>query len=107
LEKALDEERRKVKPKLPVLPIPIPDFLDMEAYLLEIEDRAEALLDQIRSMGGGFLSLYDLTADKSWVEVVRVFMMLLFLAQQDEIDLHQDEDETDIIVRVKESVEDE
>ncbi len=107
LEKALDDERRKVKPKLPVLPMPIPDFLDMEAYLLEIEDRAEALLNQIRSMGGGFLSLYDLTADKSWVEVVRVFMMLLFLAQRDEIDLHQDEDETDIIVRVKESVEDE
>ena len=53
LEKALDDERRKVKPKLPVLPMPIPDFLDMEAYLLEVEDRAEALLDQIRSMGGG------------------------------------------------------
>ena len=64
-------------------------------------------MTRLGAWAGGFLSLYDLTADKSWVEVVRVFMMLLFLAQRDEIDLHQDEDETDIIVRVKESVEDE
>lgn len=107
LEKAMVDGRRSAKPTLPILPMPIPEFLDVEAYLLEIEEHAETLLDRMRDMGGGSLSLYDLTADKSWLEVVRLFMLLLFLAQLDKIDLYQDEDELDIIVRVKELDEDE
>ena len=107
LERALTDERRGATVKLPVLPTPIPDFLDMDAYLLEIEVRADDLLERITGMGGGPLSFFDLVPERSLFEVVRVFMMLLFLAQQDKIDLHQDEDETDIKITVKEQDEDE
>jgi len=106
LEKALTEERRGTTPKLPVLPTPIPDFLDMEAYLLEIEERADNLLERIVGMGSGPFSFFDLIEDRNLLAVVRTFMMLLFLAQQEKIDLYQDEDETDIMISVKEADDD-
>ncbi len=103
LEQALTDGRRSTAPRLPVLPMPIPDFLDMEAYLLEIQERSESLLEQIKGMGGGPMSLFDLVTDRSLLEVIRVFMMLLFLAQGNKIDLSQDEEEIDVMITVKES----
>ncbi len=102
LEQALTDGRRSTAPRLPVLPMPIPDFLDMEAYLLEIQERSESLLERIKGMGGGPLSLFDLVTDITLLEVVRVFMMLLFLAQGNKIDLDQDEEEVDVMITVKE-----
>lgn len=102
LEQALTDGRRSTAPRLPVLPMPIPDFLDMEAYLLEIQERSESLLERIKGMGGGPLSLFDLVTDITLLEVVRVFMMLLFLAQGNKIDLDQDEEEVDVLITVKE-----
>jgi len=58
-------------------------------------------------MGGGPFSFFDLIEDRGLLEVVRVFIMLLFLAQRDKVNLYQDEEETDIKVEVKELVEDE
>ena len=106
LEKALTEERRR-SIRVPVLPMPIPDFLEADAYLLEVEERAEDLFQRLVGMGGGPFSFFDLIEERSLLKVVRVFMMLLFLAQRDKIDLYQDEEETDIKVEVKELVEDE
>lgn len=104
LERALTEERSAPKARLPVLPVPIPDFLEAEAYLLEIEERADNLLERLeRSFRGKPLSFFDLATYDNLLEVVRVFMMLLFLAQRDKIDLYQDEDEADILIRVKET----
>jgi hypothetical protein len=103
LEQALTDGRRSTAPRLPVLPMPIPDFLDMEAYLLEIQERSESLLERIRGMGGGPLSLFELVTDRSFLEVIRIFMMLLFLAQGNKIDLNQDEEEIDVMITVKES----
>ena len=45
LEKALTEERRKSM-RVPILPVSIPDFLEVEAYLLEVEERAEDLFQR-------------------------------------------------------------
>ncbi len=106
LEKALTEERRKSM-RVPILPLPIPDFLEFDAYRLEVEERAEDLFQRLIGMGGGPFSFFDLIEDRSLLEVVRVFMMLLFLAQGDKVDLYQDEEETDIKVKVKELVVDE
>lgn len=103
LEKALVEETgRSLKPKLPTLPEPIPDFMDIEAYLLEIEGRSEALLEKIRLMiaSKDQLTLFDLVTERDWLEVVRIFMMLLFLAQRGKLDLQQDEDESYIVITV-------
>ena len=105
LERALTEEKAVV-PKLPTLPIPIPDFLDMEEYLLEIEERSTNLLERIHQTGRKEMNLFDLLdAGSSPLDIVRVFMMLLFLAQRLKVDLYQDEEETSIIVKLKESDE--
>jgi chromatin segregation and condensation protein Rec8/ScpA/Scc1 (kleisin family) len=79
----------------------------MEAYLLEIEERSETLYDRIVGMGGGPLSFFDLLGERSFLEVVRVFMMLLFLGQMRRVELYQDEEENDIIVKIRENEEDE
>jgi chromatin segregation and condensation protein Rec8/ScpA/Scc1 (kleisin family) len=104
LEKALTERSRSLQPRLPVLPTPIPDFLDAEQYLLEIESRADDLLEELRWRydRGGEIRLIQLVAGQEWAEVVRIFMMLLFLAQSMKIDLLQDEEELDIVITVTE-----
>ncbi len=102
LEKALTDRSRSMQPKLPVLPTPIPDFLEAEQYLLEIESRADDLLEELRWRyeQGGEIRLTRLVAGQTWAEVVRIFMMLLFLAQRMKIDLLQDEEEMDIVITV-------
>lgn len=104
LEKALTDRTRSMQPRLPVLPTPIPDFLDAEQYLLEIESRADDLLEELRWRyeQGGEIRLTRLVVGQEWPEVVRVFMMLLFLAQRMKIDLYQDEEERDIVITVTE-----
>ncbi len=105
LEKALSEERRSLTPKLELPLVPVPDFLDMEQYLLEIAERSDELLARIKDFGLDSFSIFELIEGKNLLDIVRTFMMLLFLAQRDLIDLHQDEEETDIIVKIKESTE--
>ncbi len=102
LEKALTDRSRSLQPRLPVLPTPIPDFLEAEQYLLEIESRADDLLEELqwRYERGGEIRLTNLVAGQPWAEVVRVFMMLLFLAQRMKIDLTQDDEEMDILITV-------
>lgn len=102
LEKALTERSKTQIPKLPTLPLPIPDFLDIEEYLLEIESRSEELLERLklRYQKTGDVRITEVVFGLDWLEVVRVFMMLLFLAQRLQIDLQQPEDEIDIIISV-------
>jgi chromatin segregation and condensation protein Rec8/ScpA/Scc1 (kleisin family) len=83
--------------------MPIPDFLDLEQYLLEIENRSEDLLEKIYQICVDTISIFDLVEKKDSLHVVRIFMMLLFLAQQDRLDLYQGEDEKDITIKVKEN----
>jgi chromatin segregation and condensation protein Rec8/ScpA/Scc1 (kleisin family) len=105
LEKALTEDRRKLTPRVPLLPEQIPDFLDVEAYLLEIEERSEDLFQRLERMGGGPFSFLDLFEGYNLLDTVRAFMMLLFLAQSLRIDLFQEEEEIDIKIRVLEDVD--
>jgi chromatin segregation and condensation protein Rec8/ScpA/Scc1 (kleisin family) len=103
LERALQEESNHGEPpRLPTLPIPIPNFLDFEQYLLEIESRADELLEKMRvsADAGMELQLSKMMEGMRWLEVVRLFMMLLFLAQKMEIELDQDEEEMDVKVKV-------
>jgi chromatin segregation and condensation protein Rec8/ScpA/Scc1 (kleisin family) len=103
LERALnDESSRGEVPRLPTLPIPVPNFLDFEQYLLEIEARSDELLEKMRATeDGDELRLSRMVAGLNWLDAVRLFMMLLFLAQRMEIDLDQDEDETDVTIKVR------
>lgn len=101
LEKALEEESKKMEqPKLPTLPVPIPEILDLEQYLLQVEAEADKLLQEIEenySVGNRF-NFKELTRNKTWVEIVQLFMMLLFLAQRIELDIFQDEETGEIEV---------
>ena len=102
LEKALTERSGALKPKLPMLPAPIPDFLEAEQYLLEIESRADDLFEELkwRFERRGVIKLTELVYGQEWMEIVRIFMMLLFLAQRLKIELSQDEEELDVIISV-------
>ncbi len=108
LERALTEHSQTSKPNLPVLPLPIPDFLDVEDYLLEIESRSDALFEEIRwrTRYGGIVRLTELIAGQDFLEVVRIFMMLLFLAQRMKVDLTQSEEEIDVDITVLEDADD-
>jgi len=102
LERALQEESsRGETPRLPTLPIPLPNFLDFETYLLEVEARSDELLEKMKASNETEQKLSKMIAGLNWLDAVRLFMMLLFLAQRMEIDLDQDEDETDVTIKVK------
>ncbi len=104
LERALQEESsRGETPRLPTLPIPVPNFLDFEQYLIEIENRADELLEKMKVQAGTGVDLRFTIMVKGMgsLEGVRLFMMLLFLAQRMEIDLDQDEEETEITIRIR------
>jgi len=78
LEKTLMERSTTRRPNLPILPLPIPDFLDAEQYLIEIEGRADNLFEEIqwRFESKGEVRLTELVYGQDWLEVVRIFMML-------------------------------
>ena len=102
LEKALTERRAGSKKKPPTLPLPIPDFLEAEDYLLEIQDRSRQLLEELKGLAalGRRILFSRITVAMDLLETVRVFMMLLFLAQAGDIDLVQEEDGGEIEILV-------
>ena len=106
LERALTDRSQSTKPNLPTLPLPIPDFLDAEEYLLEIESRSDALYEEImwRSRATGVVRLTELVYGQEFLEIVRIFMMLLFLAQRLKVDLTQSEEEIDVDITIMEEV---
>ena len=102
LERALQEESGHGEVhRLPTLPIPVPNFLDFETYLLEVEARSDDLLEKMRVTADSELRLSKMIAGLGWLDAVRLFMMLLFLAQRMEIDLDQDDEETDVTIKVR------
>lgn len=107
LERTLMERSVTRRPNLPILPMPIPDFLDAEQYLLEIESRADNLFEEIqwRFESKGEVRLTELVYGQEWLEVVRIFMMLLFLAQRMKIELDQSEESFEIFITLKEESE--
>jgi chromatin segregation and condensation protein Rec8/ScpA/Scc1 (kleisin family) len=107
LERALMDRTMTQRPTLPILPLPIPDFMDAEQYLLEIESRAENLFEEIqwRFESKGEVRLTELVSGVDFLETVRIFMMLLFLAQRMMIGLEQSEEEIEIYITLKEESE--
>jgi chromatin segregation and condensation protein Rec8/ScpA/Scc1 (kleisin family) len=107
LEKALMDRNMTPRPTLPILPLPIPDFMDAEQYLLEIESRADNLFEEIqwRFESKGEVRLTELVYGVDFFETVRIFMMLLFLAQRMMIGLEQSEEELEIFITLKEESE--
>ena len=103
LEKALNESSVKKTIRLPILPEPVPDFFTFEDYLLEIEADAEGLLSNIKSIYlGKSLTFINLVKELPWKQIVKIFMMLLFLAQRLDVYVSQDEEEDNILIDLNE-----
>jgi chromatin segregation and condensation protein Rec8/ScpA/Scc1 (kleisin family) len=104
LEKTLNGGIRLKPPKSPIPPDILPDFLEAEKYLLEIENRSGDLLEELKWRFGKsiVISLTEFVYNLDRLETVRIFLMLLFLAQRHEINLFQDEEESEIFITLKE-----
>jgi len=102
---ALDEALQGEKllslktPQKPVLPPPevIPAI---SAYLMEIEERIEEILQKIRLMAerGEVVTFSKIIKGLSRIEVIKVFITLLFMAQKGKIALWQHDEFGEIYV---------
>ncbi|MEM2513006.1 MAG: hypothetical protein QXG34_01180 [Candidatus Bathyarchaeia archaeon] len=105
LLEALDEALRDEKilslkaPQKPVLPPPeiIPTI---SAYLMEIENRIDELARKMRLMAekGEIITFSRLTMGLDRIEMIRIFVILLFMAQKGKVTLWQHEEFGEIYV---------
>jgi len=105
LLEALDEALRSERmlslkaPQKPILPPPeiIPTI---SAYLMEIEDRIEDLFSKMRLLAdrGEIITFSKLVSGLDRIEMIRVFIILLFMAQRGKVTLWQHEEFGEIYV---------
>ena len=97
--KLLSKEGRSLKPT------PVVEALD--DFITHIQERLEDLYHKlVHDYGPGVeISFKAITLDVSIQEMVRVFLLVLFLASRGRIRLSQDSEFDDITIRVTESVE--
>lgn len=103
LQEVLMSERTALEKKQFVLSPPSV-FEQLDVFLSNIEENIQNFLaDLIKlSIRGSPLSFRTLTEDKSLLEIVRIFIMLLFLANQKKIILTQDEQTSEIFITLGE-----
>ena len=79
-------------------------FEQLDIFLSNIEENLENFLAELikLSIRSPTLSFRDITRDKPLLEVVRVFIMLLFLANQNKVIPTQDEQTSEIFIRLGE-----
>lgn len=88
----------------PILPTPSDILPKFEVYLMEIELQMEQLYDTLLEMvkGGGIIEFSTLIKGVERLEIIRKFILLLFLAQNGKISLWQDEETEEIYITVGE-----
>jgi chromatin segregation and condensation protein Rec8/ScpA/Scc1 (kleisin family) len=88
----------------PILPPPLEVLPEIDRYLVEIEDRLEKLYRDLIHLAerDPLLSFARLAENKERLEVIRTFILLLFLAQRQQIWLLQDEEFGEIYISVGE-----
>ncbi|MCW4022163.1 MAG: hypothetical protein ACOWW1_08345 [archaeon] len=90
-------------PKLPEPILPTPEILPpLDMYLLQIEDHMKTLYEQLCQMvgTGELLAFSKLTAGLEQIEVVKTFIILLFLAQRGKVGLWQEEEIEELYITV-------
>ncbi|RJS78909.1 hypothetical protein CW708_03200 [Candidatus Bathyarchaeota archaeon] len=100
-EKLIHSERRIIEP---VLPPPSDILPQLDRYLMEIEIQMEKLYFSLkqRVKGAGIIEFSTLVKGLERLEVIRTFILLLFLANNGKIDLWQDEESEEIYIAVGE-----
>lgn len=104
LEEALKNESFvELQPSLiPITPAP-PLVQEIDEFMVDIEKKIENMYQNILKLGNEIISLSELTAGLKRLEAIRVFILVLFLACRDKIQLWQDEVSGEIYLSVKRS----
>jgi len=86
----------------PILPPPIEVLPQIDRYLMEIERQMEDLYRALLQMAreNPVLSFSKITSNSERLEVVRTFLLLLFLAQNGKVNLWQEQEFGEIYVTV-------
>ncbi len=90
-------------PKLPEPILPTPEILPpLDMYLLQIEDHMKTLYEQLCQLvgTGELISFSKLTIGLKRIEVVKTFIILLFLAQRGKVGLWQEEEIEELYITV-------
>lgn len=69
-------------------------LLEKESITALVEEYSLSILDMLREKKQ--LSFSSLLRDKSWIDAVRIFMAMLYLAHKQKIAVYQDENEEEI-----------
>ncbi len=86
----------------PILPTPSEILPQLDLYLMEIEALMERLHDTLlqRVKGAGIIEFSSLIKGMMRLEAIRIFILLLFLAQDGRADLWQNEESDEIFITV-------
>jgi segregation and condensation protein A len=103
LQEVLTNEKAMLARK-PLVLTPPSVFEQLDEFLANIEENIQDFYGELikLSIRGVPLSFSKIVAGRSLIEIVRVFIMLLFLAHQKRIILTQDEQKSDILIRLGE-----
>jgi len=98
-EKMLHLDRIVVQPVLPAVSDILPQF---EMFLAEIEMQMNKLYDVLceKVKGAGIIEFSSLTKGIAKIEAVRIFILLLFMAQDGKVKLWQDEETEELYIAV-------
>jgi segregation and condensation protein A len=88
--------------EVPLLPTPSEILPQLDFYLMEIELQMEKLYAGLseRVKGAGIIEFSSLIKGMTRLEVIRTFILLLFLAQEGKVDLWQNEESEEIYISV-------
>lgn len=86
----------------PILPTPSEILPQLDMYLMEIELQMEKLYASLseRVKGAGIIEFSTLIKGMKRIEIVRTFILLLFLAQDGKVNLWQDEESEELYIIV-------
>lgn len=86
----------------PILPTPSEILPQLDMYLMEIELQMEKLYASLseRVKGAGIIEFSTLIKDMKRIEIIRTFILLLFLAQDGKVNLWQDEESEELYIIV-------
>ena len=86
----------------PILPTPSEILPQLDMYLMEIERQMERLYASLSQMvkGAGIVEFSTLIKTMGRMEAIRIFILLLFLAQDDRVKLWQNEESEEIYITV-------
>ncbi len=109
LLKVLDEVLKgehllALKPRTePILPAPPEILPPLDLYLVEIEKQMERLYQKLAGLAeqGKFVLFSKVIAGLARLEAIKLFIVMLFLAQKGEITLWQNEEITEIYIVLK------